>query len=43
MRFIFILFASLLLTSLAAADTITLDWKPNSEPDLAGYRVYQRE
>jgi hypothetical protein len=43
MRFVFILFASLLLTSLAAADTVTLEWSPNSEPDLAGYRVFVRE
>jgi len=43
MRFIFILFASLLLTSLAAADTVTLEWSPNSETDLAGYRAFVRE
>ena len=43
MRFIFVLFCSLLLTSLASAATVTLEWNPNSEPDLAGYRVFMRE
>ena len=43
MRFVFILFVSLLLASLAAADTLTLEWNPNSEPDLAGYSVLMRE
>ena len=43
MRFVFILFLSLLFTSLAAAGTVTLEWSPNNEPDLAGYRTYVRE
>jgi len=24
-----------------AGTTVTLQWNPNSEPDLAGYRIYQ--
>ena len=43
MRFVFILFVSLLLASVAAAGTVTLEWSPNSETDLAGYRVFMRE
>jgi hypothetical protein len=27
----------------SASTQVTLEWSPNSEPDLAGYRVYSRE
>jgi len=40
---IIIVFLSVIFVSLAAADTITLEWNPNSETDLAGYRVFVRE
>ena len=29
-----------LLAAQAAAATLTITWAPNSEPDLAGYRIY---
>lgn len=39
-----VLACSLLLSSgWAAADEITLAWDPNSESDLAGYRLYVQE
>lgn len=42
MRYIYILFASLIFSSFAFADTVTLEWSPNSEQDLSGYRVFHR-
>jgi len=41
-RFI-IVFVSFFVASIAAADTVSLHWNPNSETDLAGYRVFVRE
>lgn len=43
MRYIFMLITLLLFASLASAETVTLEWSPNSEPDLSGYSVYVRE
>ena len=34
------LYSLLLASDWARADEITLAWDPNSEPDLAGYRLY---
>ena len=38
-----IIFISLIFASVALADTVTLQWDPNSETDLAGYRCFMRE
>jgi len=43
MRYIFMLITLFLLASSADAATVTLEWIPNSETDLAGYRVFMRE
>lgn len=41
-RKILLLFLLLVLAAPAAADTqVTFTWDPNTEPDLAGYRLYQ--
>lgn len=32
----------LLMPSVAAALTVELEWDPNTEPDLAGYRIYYK-
>ena len=32
-----------LFTTLAHSAEVTLAWEPNTEPDLAGYRVYYKE
>ena len=52
-RFNFVFFFCLVLfafsfmffftTGASAASQVTLEWSPNSEPDLAGYRVFARE
>ncbi len=42
MLFFFIPIFFCFVTS-AYADDVTLQWSPNSEPDLAGYRVFHRE
>ncbi len=31
------------LPIVALASTVVLQWDPNTEPDLAGYKVYQRQ
>lgn len=41
--FIFLLCSLLLLPCHAKADEVTLAWDPNSEVDLAGYRLYIQE
>lgn len=40
---IIIVFLSVIFVSFAFADTVTLQWNPNSETDLSGYRVFMRE
>jgi hypothetical protein len=30
-------------TGASAVTQVTLEWSPNSEPDLAGYKVFARE
>jgi len=50
-NFIFILclvlftfsFMSFFTTDASAATQVTLEWSPNTEPDLAGYKVFARE
>jgi hypothetical protein len=37
-----LLFLMLLSPSMSAADSVTLAWDENSEPDVAGYRIYYR-
>jgi hypothetical protein len=39
-RGLFLLVCAVLAPSLAFAGEVTLAWDPNTEPDLAGYRVY---
>jgi len=39
-RFIAILAMLVFSASLAQAAPVTLAWNPNTEPDLAGYRIY---
>jgi len=43
MRLFYLLLLSLLLSGSAFAGSVTLEWSPNSEPDLAGYRAFVRE
>jgi len=43
MRYILCLIFFLLLPTVSFGDSVTLEWKPNSETDLAGYRVFMRE
>jgi len=43
MRYILCLIFFLLLPTVSFGDSITLEWSPNSETDLAGYRVFMRE
>ena len=43
MRYLYVLLFSLIFASLALADSVTMQWNPNTETDLAGYRIYQRE
>lgn len=43
MRLFYSLLFSLLLSGYAFAGSVTLEWTPNSEPDLAGYRAFSRE
>jgi hypothetical protein len=38
-----LLLAALMLPSAALAASVTLEWDPNNEPDLAGYWVYWAE
>ncbi|RPJ13631.1 MAG: hypothetical protein EHM37_07060, partial [Deltaproteobacteria bacterium] len=35
-----VLLAAILFSVMARAETVTLAWDPNSEPDLAGYRLH---
>jgi len=36
-------FMSFFTTDASAATQVTLEWSPNSEPDLEGYKVFVRE
>ena len=43
MKNLIIALAIVLLATLAQAATINVSWNPNTEPDLAGYRLYVGE
>lgn len=42
-KFLFILLSCILMTAgVAFANSVTLEWSPNSESDLVGYRAFTR-
>lgn len=43
MRYISCLIFFLFLPAISFGGSVTLEWEPNSEQDLAGYRVFVRE
>lgn len=43
MRYFYALLFLLFAASLALADTVTLEWTPNTEPDIGGYEAFMRE
>lgn len=43
MRYLYTILMCLIFAGIAFADSVTLQWDANSEPDLAGYRIFVRE
>ncbi len=43
MKKLFIILAILAIAGIAQAATVQVTWNPNTEPDLAGYRLYVGE
>ena len=41
-KLVLIILAILLITTNVLAGSVTLEWAPNTEPDLVGYKVYTR-